>query len=77
MTKASPTLGQIMNGLVGELRRGKTAARIAFALNYMNPEIFAVAPLFFGLTLQTYLESADACGPALRQPLSWPRASNG
>jgi len=59
MAELKPHLLQIMNGLIEEVRFGKAALRIAIGLNYADPDAWAVAPLFFGLSRQANLEVAQ------------------
>ncbi len=55
----APTLEQIMNGLIREVRFGKIALRIAAALNTVDPDIWNAAPLFSGVSRQANLEVAQ------------------
>jgi hypothetical protein len=56
---ATPTLDQIMSGLIREVRFGKAALRVAVGLNYTDSDIWNVAPMFFGLARQANLEVAQ------------------
>ncbi|MGA7623815.1 MAG: hypothetical protein WB630_23605 [Candidatus Acidiferrales bacterium] len=59
MTELKPSLEQIMNGLIGEVRVGKAVLRIAIGLNYADPDAWAVAPVFFGPSRHANLEVAQ------------------
>lgn len=54
-----PTVQQIIDRLINELIRGKTALQIAIGLRAGDPVVLQLAPVFFGLTIDGNLGLAQ------------------
>lgn len=59
MGSPTPSIQQVIDRLISELMRGKTALQIAVGLQAGDPVVLQLAPVFFGMTIDGNLELAQ------------------